>query len=185
MTTRRDKERRPAPDLVGRNVTADGPNRRCIADITHVPTAVGFLYLAVVLDAWSRKIVGWSMANHLRAERVLDALETAVGQRRPREVIHPSDQGPNTRRWRSATATERLVCDRPWNRSATPTTTPWRKASFPLLTVSCLHAQVRLQGGSPHGVFQIHRGLVQLCPSALRSWMPVSDRLRARPDPSS
>ena len=53
----------------------------------------GFLYLAVVLDAWSRKIVGWSMANHLRAELVLDAMEAAVGQRRPKDVIHHSDQG--------------------------------------------------------------------------------------------
>ena len=63
------------------------------ADITCVPTAVGFLYLAVVLDAWSRKIVGWSMANHLRSELVLDAMEMAVGQRRPKDAIHHSDQG--------------------------------------------------------------------------------------------
>jgi putative transposase len=58
-----------------------------------VPTAAGFLYLAVVLDAWSRKIVGWSMANHLRTELVLDAMAMAVGQRRPKDVIHHSDQG--------------------------------------------------------------------------------------------
>ena len=62
-----------------------------VADITYVPTAVGFLYLAVVLDAFSRKIVGWAMANNLRAELVLDALEMAVGQRRPKDVIHQSD----------------------------------------------------------------------------------------------
>ena len=93
VTTRRDKESRPVPDLVDRNFTADGPNRLWVADITYVPTAVGFLYLAVVLDAWSRKIVGWSMANHLRADLVLDALEMAIGQRRPQEVIHHSDQG--------------------------------------------------------------------------------------------
>ena len=64
-----------------------------VADITYVPTMAGFLYLAVVLDAWSRKIVGWAMANHLRAELVLDAMEMAVGQRRPKDVIHHSDQG--------------------------------------------------------------------------------------------
>ena len=58
-----------------------------------MPTTAGFLYLAVVLDAWSRKVVGWSMANHLRAELVLDAMEMAVGQRRPKDVIHHSDQG--------------------------------------------------------------------------------------------
>jgi putative transposase len=64
-----------------------------VADITFVPTAAGFLYLAVVLDACSRKIVGWSMANHLRTELVLDALEMAVTQRRPHDVNHHSDQG--------------------------------------------------------------------------------------------
>jgi putative transposase len=58
-----------------------------------VPRASGFLYLAVVLDAWSRRVVGWAMANHLRTELVLDALEMALGQRRPQGVIHHSDQG--------------------------------------------------------------------------------------------
>jgi putative transposase len=92
-TTQRDKEARPAPDLVDRDFTAQACNQLWVADITFVPTSSGFLYLAVVLDAWSRKIVGWSMANHLRTELVLDALEMAVGQRRPRNVIHHSDQG--------------------------------------------------------------------------------------------
>jgi putative transposase len=93
VTTRRDKEARPAPDLVDRDFNATTPNQLWVADITYVPTAAGFLYLAVVLDAWSRKVVGWAMTNHLRAELVLDALEMAVGQRRPRDVIHHSDQG--------------------------------------------------------------------------------------------
>jgi len=93
VTTRRDREARPAPDLVDRDFAASGPNRLWVADITFIPTAGGFLYLAVVLDAWSRRVVGWSMANHLRAELVLDALDMAVGQRRPRDVIHHSDQG--------------------------------------------------------------------------------------------
>jgi putative transposase len=93
VTTQRDKEARPAPDLVDRDFTTTASNQLWVADITYVPTAAGFLYLAVVLDAWSRKVVGWAMANHLRAELVLDALEMAVGQRRPRDVIHHSDQG--------------------------------------------------------------------------------------------
>jgi putative transposase len=93
ITTRRDKDARPAPDLVDRDFSATGPNQLWVADITYVPTVAGFLYLAVVLDAWSRKIVGWSMANHLRTELVLDAMEMAVGQRRPKAVIHHSDQG--------------------------------------------------------------------------------------------
>jgi len=92
-TTRRDRDGRPVPDLVNRNFVASRPDELWVADITFVPTATGFLFLAVVLDAWSRKIVGWSMANHLRADLVIDALEAAVGQRRPGEVIHHSDQG--------------------------------------------------------------------------------------------
>lgn len=92
-TTRRDEEARPAPDLVDRDFTVAAPNQLWVADITFVPTATGFLYLAVVLDAWSRKVVGWSMANHLRAELVVAAFEMAVGQRRPSNVIHHSDQG--------------------------------------------------------------------------------------------
>ena len=92
-TTRRDKDARRAPDLVDRDFSAVGPDKLWVADITFVPTANGFMYLAVVLDAWSRKIVGWSMANHLRTELVLDALEMAIGQRRPGDVIHHSDQG--------------------------------------------------------------------------------------------
>jgi putative transposase len=94
VTTRRDKDARPAPDLVDRKFTAEGPNQLWVADITFVPTAAGFLYLTVVLDAWSRKIIGWAMASHLRAELVVDALQMAVGQRRPKsDVIHHSDQG--------------------------------------------------------------------------------------------
>jgi putative transposase len=91
ITTQRNKQARPAPDLVDREFQAAGPNRLWVADITYVPTLAGFLYLAVVVDVWSRKVVGWAMANHLRAELVLDALNMALGQPRPREVIHHSD----------------------------------------------------------------------------------------------
>ena len=85
---------RQAPDLVDRNFTADQPNMLWVADITYIPTWAGFLYLAVVLDVWSRKIVGWAMENHLRTELVVAALEMALEQRRPAEaVIHHSDQG--------------------------------------------------------------------------------------------
>jgi len=93
ITTRRDRDARPAPDLVDRNFTADRPNQLWVADITYVPTMAGFLYLAVVLDAFSRRIVGWAMETHLRTELVLAALEMAIGQRRPGNVIHHSDQG--------------------------------------------------------------------------------------------
>ena len=76
-----------------RDFTAAGPDRLWVADITYVPTWAGFLYLAVVLDAWSRRVVGWAMATHLRTELVLDALHMAFTRRRPTDVIHHSDQG--------------------------------------------------------------------------------------------
>ncbi len=92
-TTVRDRDARPAPDLVERNFVAQGPNALWVADITYIPTWAGFLYLAVVLDAFSRRIVGWAMATHLRTELVLEALNLALWQRRPASVIHHSDQG--------------------------------------------------------------------------------------------
>lgn len=93
ITTRRDRDARPAPDLVERDFTATAKDQLWVADITYIPTWAGFLYLAVVLDAWSRRIVGWAMATHLRTELVLAALNMAVTQRRPTDVVHHSDQG--------------------------------------------------------------------------------------------
>jgi putative transposase len=92
-TTRRDETARPAPDLVRRQFEATAPNRLWVADITYMATGAGFLFLAVVLDVWSRRVVGWAMAAHLRTELVLDALDMALGRRRPQGVIHHSDQG--------------------------------------------------------------------------------------------
>jgi len=93
VTTVRDPAALPAPDLLHRNFVGPAPNSVWVADITYIPTWVGFLYLAVVLDTFSRRIVGWAMATHLRTELVLEALDMAIGQRRPAAVIHHSDQG--------------------------------------------------------------------------------------------
>jgi putative transposase len=93
QTTIRADHRRPAPDLVQRQFTATGPNQLWVADITYVPTWAGTLYLAVVLDVWSRRVIGWAMETHLRTELVLAALNMAIEQRRPQSVIHHSDQG--------------------------------------------------------------------------------------------
>ncbi len=92
-TTQRREGDRPAPDLVDRKFSAEAPDRLWVADITYLPTWAGFLYLAVVLDAFSRRVVGWAMATHLRTSLVLDALEMALKQRRPEDAIHHSDQG--------------------------------------------------------------------------------------------
>ena len=92
-TTQRGADESPAADLVKRDFTASMPNQLWVADITYVPTWTGFLYLAVVLDAYSRRIVGWSMTTHLRTPLVLDALDMALQQRCPSSVIHHSDHG--------------------------------------------------------------------------------------------
>jgi putative transposase len=85
-TTRRDPEASPAPDLVERNFTPPGPDQQ--------RTGEGWLYLAVILDSFSRRVVGWSMAEHLRTELVLDALDMAISQRRPAPgLIHHTDHG--------------------------------------------------------------------------------------------
>ena len=90
-TTRADSSRSAAPDRVERQFHAEAPDRLWVADITYVPTWAGFVYLAIVLDVFSRRVVGWAMATHLRTELVLAALNMAIGQRRPDGVVHHSD----------------------------------------------------------------------------------------------
>ena len=93
-TTRQDPLAVPAPDLVGRNFAAPAPNKLWTADITYMSTEEGFLYLAFILDVYSRKVVGWSMASHLRSELVAAALEMAIRRRTPPAgLIHHSDRG--------------------------------------------------------------------------------------------
>jgi putative transposase len=92
-TTVRDWTALAPPDLVDRNFQIDQLDRLWVADITYCPTWAGFLYLAIVLDACSRKVVGWAMENHLRTELVLAAINMALAQRRPEQVIHHSDRG--------------------------------------------------------------------------------------------
>ena len=93
VTTERNVRQRPAPDLVNRRFHAKAPNQLWVADMTYIPTWTGFLYLAVVVDAFSRKVVGWSMGEQMTADLVLAALNMALHTRRPETVIHHSDQG--------------------------------------------------------------------------------------------
>jgi len=93
-TTKRNPDAAPAPDRVKRDFTAPTLNHLWVADITYIPTHAGFGYLATVLDVFSRRIVGWSYATHMRTELIVDALDMAVHQRRPgRGLVHHSDQG--------------------------------------------------------------------------------------------
>jgi transposase InsO family protein len=83
-----------APNVLARDFQACGPDQKWCCDITYVPTAEGFLYVAAVLDCFSRRIVGWSMADHLRAELCLDALAMAIARRSPDAgLVHHSDRG--------------------------------------------------------------------------------------------
>jgi putative transposase len=96
-TTTRDRRATPAPDRVERGFSPSaigGPDRLWVADISYVATLEGWLYLAVVLDAFSRRVVGWAMADHLRTELVIDALAMALRHRKPKAgLIHHSDHG--------------------------------------------------------------------------------------------
>ena len=93
VTTERNPRERPAPDLVNRRFRADAPNQLWVADMTYIPTWTGFLYLAIVLDAFSRKVVGWAMGEQMTASLVVSALNMALHTRKPESVIHHSDQG--------------------------------------------------------------------------------------------
>ena len=92
-TTERDTQRRPAPDLVKRQFVASGLNQLWVADMTYIPTWSGFLYLAMVLDVYRRKVVGWAFGEEMKAELVIAALDMALTSRQPSAVIHHSDQG--------------------------------------------------------------------------------------------
>jgi transposase InsO family protein len=93
-TTDSDHDQPIAPNRLAQRAAPDGPNQVWLQDITYVPTAQGWLFLALVMDLWSRKIVGWAMADHLRSELVVRALQMAQIQRRPdKGLLLHSDRG--------------------------------------------------------------------------------------------
>ena len=93
VTTERSPRQRPAPDLVERRFVASDINQLWVADMTYVPTWEGFLYLAVVTDVFSRKVVGWAFGVQMTSDLVIAALDMALFTRKPQGVIHHSDQG--------------------------------------------------------------------------------------------
>jgi putative transposase len=99
--TKRDADAVPNQDLVGRQFDPDGPDRLWVMDVTEHPTDTGKLYCAVVLDAFSRRVVGWSIADHIRSELVVDALQMAIWRRQPPEhtTIAHSDHGSQYTSW--------------------------------------------------------------------------------------
>ena len=137
----RSKPKRWAPDLVERNFVADRPDALWVADVTYVPTAEGWLYLAIVLDVFSRLVVGWAMAERLASELVRQALDMAYAQRGPRDVVHHSDHG-STPRLRSAGAAGCSVCAHPWVASAIASIMRWRSRSSRLWNVRRRHSSI-------------------------------------------
>jgi putative transposase len=93
VTTERDTRHRPAPDLVNREFVATDINQLWVADMTYIPTWTGFVYLAMVIDVYSRKVVGWAFGERMTADLVILALNMALMTRKPQSVIHHSDQG--------------------------------------------------------------------------------------------
>ena len=93
VTTERDTKHRPAPDLVNREFVATDINQLWVADMTYIPTWTGFVYLAMVIDVYSRKVVGWAFGERMTADLVILALNMALMTRKPQSVIHHSDQG--------------------------------------------------------------------------------------------
>ena len=101
VTTRRDKSQRVALDLVRRQFTATNINQLWVADMTYLPTWAGFIYLAVVIDVYSRKVVGWAFNEQMTSDLVIAALNMAITTRRPESVIHHSDQGSQLGIWQA------------------------------------------------------------------------------------
>ena len=95
MTTNSKHGLPVAENRLSQDFTASEPDQKWVADITYIPTHEGWLYLAVIIDLFSRRVVGWSMADHMRTELVLTALESALGQRQPAQVglLFHSDRG--------------------------------------------------------------------------------------------
>ncbi len=99
--TRRDPDANPSEDLVRRNFAVTRPDRLWVMDVTEHPTTEGKVYLAVVVDAWSRRVVGWSIADHMRSELVVDAVQMAVWRRQPAtgQCVAHSDHGSQYTSW--------------------------------------------------------------------------------------
>jgi putative transposase len=131
-TTTADPFAQRRPDLVQRDFSASGPNRLWVGDFTYLRCWQGVVFFAFILDAYSRRIVGWQFASHMRTELVLDALSMAIHHRGPGadvELVAHTDMGSHTPARTTPTRCTTLASSRRSDRSATPTTTPWPKAS--------------------------------------------------------
>ena len=174
-------ERMPAaPDLVERNFAPQAPDRLWVADITYVPTWSGWLYLAFVVDAFSRRVVGWSMATHLRTELVVDALNMALWRRGPQPgLIHHSDHGS---KYASVEFGKRLSRRRGsflrWVQSPTPTRQRFgRVVRSELEDGVVVQTFLAYQGVCTSGYLRVHRDVLQPEKEALSVGVSKPDRV--------
>ena len=184
-TTRQDPLAIPAPDLVKRNFAAPAPNKIWTADITYLSTDEGFLYLAFILDVYSRKVVGWSMASHLRSELVAAALEMAIHRRNPSVgLVHHSDHRLNPPSTAALSFGEKLkeVGITP-SMGRTGTALDNAMAESFVSTLKCeLVRRIRFptrQGGED-GYLRVSGSFLQYPSAALCTWLHESCRFRGR-----
>ena len=136
-TTVRNKRDRPAPDLVNRAFHAEAPDLLWVADITEIPTRSGKLYLATVLDVFSRRIVGFAMDTHMESTLTQRALQETLTARKPSQTSTTPTKAASTPPRPFVSSPPPPTFRSPWARWVTATTTRWRRASLPPSSTSC------------------------------------------------
>ena len=179
--TRRDRPRRPRRDLVDRTFRPAGPDRLYVADITQHRTSEGWVYLAVVLDCFSRRVVGWAMADHIRSELVVDALQMAIWNRRPAPgAIHHSDHGSPYTSWAFGQRLREAGLLGSMGSIGDCFDNSVAESFFATLQTELLDRSTWPTRERPRpGRLRVHRRLLQPAPAALHPRLPQPRRLRA------
>lgn len=181
VTTRRDKSRQPALDLVQRRFEATGINQLWVADMTYIPTWSGFGYLAVVLDVFSRKIVGWAFGQRQTADLVLAALNMALLTRKARGVIHHSDQGSQYTSLEFGKRCVQMGVRPSMGSVGDAYDNAMAESFFASLECELIDRRIwKILRAGAHGDLHLDRGLVQPAPTPQRPGAEVARELRAR-----
>jgi len=144
-----------APNVLAQNFTAQRPNQKWVADITYVDTAEGWLYLAPVLDLFSRKVVGWSMGSHLYSSLVEDALHMAVTRRRPAPgLLHHSDRGSQYTSAAYQQMLTNLQCQVSMSRTGNCYDNAVMESFFSTLKSECLTGQFQTRAQARTAIFE-------------------------------
>lgn len=144
-----------APNLLARDFSAQQPNQKWVADISYIPTAEGWLYLAVVLDLYSRKVVGWSMAPQMRTELVQDALEMAILQRLPApDLVHHSDRGSQYTSHQYTALLKRHHIQISMSRAGSPHDNATMESFYATLKTECVDRKYRSRQEARQAIFE-------------------------------